>query len=278
MNATRLVNPKRIAGVGMSVFVLQLIVAFLVTGDGVAVPPPSRILFIGNSYTSVNGLPAIVKQIASSAGYPVPTMDASLPGGLTLQQHSKLPATLSKIDEGNWDVVVIQGQSKEAAMAEQHANMRASFKEGTAELCNRIKAKSPHVRIVFYETWARHADYWLVPKADKAVGNNPADMQARIRKWYRQVAQSAQKQSAMVAPVGDAWELNYKSATPLTLHAKDNSHPVFGGSYLAAMVIYATIYHPPTLAIPYRGALSESEALRLQDFALQAVKANAKQP
>ncbi len=269
---------KKAAEFGMRVFVLQFIVAFLFTGDGVAAPPPSRILFIGNSYTSVNGLPAIIKQIVSSAGHPIPAMEVSTPGGLTLQQHSKLPATLSKIDEGNWDVVVVQGQSQEAAMAEQFANMRADFQAGAAALCSRIKAKSPNVRIVFYETWARHADYWLAPKADKAVGNNPTDMQARIRKWYRQVAQSAQNQNAIVAPVGDAWELNYKSATPLRLHGKDNSHPAFGGSYLAALVIYATIYQPPTLAIPYRGALNESEALRLQTFALEALKTHAYLP
>lgn len=271
-------NTKRTAGFGLRVFLLQLIIAFLFTGGADAAPPPSRILFIGNSYTSVNGLPAIIKQIVSSAGHSIPTMAVSTPGGLTLQQHSKLPATLSKIDQGNWDVVVIQGQSQEAAMAEHFANMRASFQEGAAALCGRIKAKSPNVRIVFYETWARHADYWLAPKADKAVGNNPGDMQARIRKWYRQVAQTAQKQNAIVAPVGDAWELNYMSAPPLRLHGKDNSHPAFGGSYLAALVIYATIYHPPTLAIPYRAALSESEALRLQAFALQALKANANLP
>ncbi len=271
-------NTKRTHRISLRVFLLQFIVIFLFTGLVDAATPPSRILFIGNSYTSVNGLPSIIKQIVSSAEQPIPIIEASMPGGLTLQQHSKRPATLSMIDEGNWDVVVIQGQSQEAAMAEQDANIRASFQEGAAELCNRIKAKSPNSTIVFYETWARHADYWITPKADKAVGNNPSDMQARIRKWYLQVAKSEQTQNSVVAPVGDAWELNYKSATPLRLHAKDNSHPVFGGSYLAALVIYATIYHPPTLAIPYRGTLNESEALRLQELAMQAMKANVKHP
>lgn len=159
-------------------------------------------------------------------------------------------------------------------MAETYDNMRASFQGGAAELCSRIRAKSPKARIVFYETWARHAGCWLQPKADKAVGNNASDMQTRIRKWYRAVAQSAQKYYAVIAPVGDAWELNYKSTNPIRLHAKDNSHPNFDGSYLAAMVIYATIYHPASLVISCRGTLDSAEAARLQGYALDAVKAN----
>lgn len=253
--------------------VLQVFAASLCpAGSATAAPPPSRILFIGNSYTSANNLPEIFKQLVGGEGLPIPTIATSTPGGLTLEKHSKLPATLGKIDEGNWDVVVIQGQSQEAAMAEQFENMRASFQTGAAELCKRIKAASPNARIVFYQTWARHSDYWKSAKPDKTLGNDPADMQARIRKWYRQVAQSGQKQNAVVAPVGDAWELNYKSASPARLHSNDSSHPAFNGSYLAAVVIYATIYHPQNLALKYRGALDDSAAAHLQNCALQAVK------
>lgn len=249
-----------------------IILTFFLIGGLDAATPPSRILFIGNSYTSVNSLPNIFKQIADSAGQPPLTIATSTPGGLTLEKHSKLPATLARIDEGNWDVVVIQGQSQEAAMAEKYENMRKDFQSGAAELCKRIATKSPNARIVFYQTWARHSDYWLNPKADKTIGNNPADMQARIRKWYAVVAQAAQKQHAVVAPVGDAWELNYKNANPLRLHSKDNSHPAFNGSYLAACVIYSTIYQPANLAISYHDKLSEADAKLLQSLAADSVK------
>jgi hypothetical protein len=255
----------------LNLSVCQIIVAILIS-SGVQAVPPSRILFIGNSYTAANSLPSIFKQVAAGGGQPPVSIAASTPGGVTLEKHAKLPGTLAKIDEGNWDVVIIQGQSQEAAMAEQFDNVRASFQAGAAGLCKRIAAKSPDARIVFYQTWARHADYWLDPKADKAVGNSPGDMQSRIRKWYGRVAQAAQKQHAVVAPVGDAWQLNYRNASPLRLHVKDNSHPAFNGSYLAACVIYATIYHPANLAIPYHGTLSEADAKRLQALAMEAMK------
>ena len=152
-------------------------------------------------------------------------------------------------------------------MAEQFENMRASFRKGAAGLYDRIKTKSPKARIVFYQTWARHADYWKDPKADKGVGNNPTDMQKRIRKWYQQVATN--KKDCLVAPVGDAWDLNYKNPNAVRLHSKDNSHPAFSGSYLAALVIYATIYHPPNLNLAHHGNLTDAEAAYLQRIATQ---------
>lgn len=78
---------------------LQLIAAIVFAGAINATAPSPRILFIGNSYTSVNNLPAIFKQIVNSASLPEPTIEASTPGGLTLQQHSKRAATVAKIDE-----------------------------------------------------------------------------------------------------------------------------------------------------------------------------------
>ena len=152
-------------------------------------------------------------------------------------------------------------------MSERFQNMRDQFLKGAAGLYDRIKAGSPHVNIILYQTWARHADYWKDPKADRSIGNDPADMQARIRKWYQNSA--AQRNDLLIAPVGDAWELNYKNPNAIRLHDADNSHPAFNGSYLAALVIYGTIYHPPDLNVPYHGDLEAAEALYLQTLAMQ---------
>lgn len=244
-----------------------LLLAILLAFTLPAIAAPARVLFVGNSYTGFNDLPKIFHDLVAKTTNPVPTIESTTPGGKTLEQHLNLPATLKLIDEGNWDVVVLQGQSQEAAMAEQFQNMRTSFLKGAAGLYERIKAKSPKARVVLYETWARHADYWKDPKADKGVGSNPTEMQARIRKWYQHAA--GQRKDFVVAPVGDAWELNYKNPNPIRLHRKDNSHPDFTGSYLAALVIYATIYHPSNLNVTYHGNLTAAEAAHLQRFAAQ---------
>jgi hypothetical protein len=93
-------------------------------------------------------------------------------------------------------------------------------------------------------------------------------MQARIHKWYQNAA--AQKNDFLIAPVGDAWELNYKDPNAIRLHVADNSHPAFNGSYLAALVIYGTIYNPPDLNIAYHGDLNRAETLYLRTIATQA--------
>ncbi len=229
-----------------------------------------RVLFIGNSYTGVNNLPQIFHDVAATGGHAPAEIKAVTPGGVTLYQQLNSPDTLKLIDEGNWDIVILQAQSLEAAMSEQSPNWRYYFLKGAAGLYDRSKAGSPHAKIILYQTWARHADYWNDPKADRSIGNNPADMQARIRKWHQNAA--AQKNDFLIAPVGDAWELNYKNPNPVRLHASDNSHPAFNGSYLAALVIYGTIYHPPNLNVSYYGELSHTETIYLQTIAMQATQ------
>jgi hypothetical protein len=234
-------------------------------------PSPQRVLFIGNSYTSFNNLPQIFHAIAASAGH-APEIKAATPNGMSLQQHLHSPDTLKLVDEGNWHIVILQAQSQEAAKSEQVLAMRSNFLEGAAGLYDRIKSRNPRAKIAFYETWARHADYWKDAGADLSVGSSPADMQARIRKWH-QIA-VAQRRDFIIAPVGDAWEVNYKSSKAVRLHDDDNSHPTYKGSYLAALVIYGTIYHPPNLNVSYHGDLSRPEAVYLQGIATQAAQRN----
>ncbi len=253
-------------------FRLQLACLFLtLTGHAHA----ERILFIGNSYTSVNNLPKIYQNIVSSTGAPEPEMKSITPGGRTLEQHLADAKTLKLVDEGKWDVVVLQGQSQEAAMSESFDNIRAAFLKGASGLCDRIKSTSPNAQIVFYQTWARHGDYWNVPKVDLSVGKNPEEMQSRNHKWYQQAA--AQNKGAVVAPAGDAWLLNYQGPHPLRLHKKDNSHPEFNGSYLAALVLFAKIHPTASLSVPFHGTLSATEAKYIQDIASQSIRQSGKQ-
>jgi hypothetical protein len=252
-------------------FLFRLACLFLILAGHVHA---ERILFIGNSYTSVNKLPEIYQDIITSTGAAEPEMKSITPGGRTLEQHLSDPKTLNLVDEGKWDIVVIQGQSQEAAMSELFDNMRTSFLKGAKGLGERIKTTSPHAKIVFYQTWARHDDYWNAPEADLSVGKNPADMQSGNRKWYQQAA--GQIQGAVIAPVGDAWMVNYVGPNPIRLHKKDNSHPEFNGSYLAALVLFGTIHPTASLNVPYQGTLSPTEAKSLQDLASKTTRQSRK--
>ncbi len=222
-----------------------------------------RVLFLGNSYTSANNLPAIFGSIVRNSGKHVPSITAVTPGGISFRGHVYFPATIAAIDAGNWDVVVLQDQSQEPAFAEIDLLQRAEMVQSAAALCQRIRRTSPHARIIFYETWARKANYWVnnIPQLE---GANATEMQARLRKWYGFVARA---NNATVAPVGDAWEYNYRKLHPTRLHTNDNSHPKYSGSYLAGLVIFGKIYGNTIQSITWNGTLKANIAQQMRAIA-----------
>ncbi|MFN5712826.1 MAG: hypothetical protein ACK46S_12480, partial [Bacteroidota bacterium] len=70
-----------------------------------------RVLFLGNSYTSYNNLPQLVKDLSTSAGKNLIT-DVNMPGGITISGHLNDPTSIAKVSQGNWDYVVVQEQSQ----------------------------------------------------------------------------------------------------------------------------------------------------------------------
>lgn len=238
---------------------------------------PLHILFIGNSSTFVHHMPQeIFNQVVVSMGHPAPVLQCSNKSNSSLQTHLNAPGTLLKIDAGGWDVVVLQESMQAASRNEE----RKLCLDAAVRLYDRIKSKSPNARVVFFETWPRQDAMWKMKPDDvKGCGRNSTEMQERIRALTRCVttqeipnhSRATRKGDASVAPVDYAWELNYKSASPLSLYMKDAHHPTPMGSYLAALIIYATIYHPENLKVPWHPeTIKEAEAETLQHLAEHA--------
>ena len=248
---------------------MSWLAAFLMLTSFAYAEDPQRVLFIGNSYTGVNKLPDVFLEVVKDSGRPTPVVKSSTPGGRTLKQHLGIAGSMKLIDEGGWDVVVLQGQSQEPAIAEVDEAVRKEFVESAAELCKRVRAKSPKAKIYFYATWARHADYWgAAGKKGADVGANPKEMQARLRKWYGFVAKENQ---ATLVPCGDAWELNYASTGVVRLHTKDHSHPEFVGTYLNALIFFGKIYGVKAPTPRWTGKLDEAQARLMQGHAAQVL-------
>jgi hypothetical protein len=232
---------------------------------------PTKILFIGNSYTRFNDLPAMVQSIATSAGKKRPEVAMHAPGGCTLKKHLSERANLDLIDRGGWDALVVQGQSQEAALAAVNPAIREDFLRGGADLSSRFKATNPNARVFLYQTWARHPALWKARAPEAApLGADAAEMQRRNRAGYAELA--ARIDGSVVAPVGDAWMRNDAAANSPRLHTADNSHPTQSGSYLAALVIYGTLYATADLAVDYRAGLGEPKAAHLQRIATEALR------
>ena len=74
------------------------------------------ILFIGNSYTYYNDLPEMISSIANDFGDSI-NHAQSTPGGTSLYAHSQNQATINKINQQNWDYVVLQDQSQRPSLS-----------------------------------------------------------------------------------------------------------------------------------------------------------------
>lgn len=84
-----------------------LLLAFITSSCGLKLPS-KRILFIGNSYTDLNG--GLDTHLLGFA--PNSESARMTPGGYTLQDHWQAASTLDAIRSGKWDLVVLQEQSQ----------------------------------------------------------------------------------------------------------------------------------------------------------------------
>ncbi len=155
------------------------------------------VLFIGNSYTYVNHLPSMFRQIALSLGDTVNT-GSQTPGGYTLLDHSYAPATLSAIASQQWDYVVLQEQSQFGALPtfEAHTDV------GAAALTYAMQGSSECAYPVFFMTWGREngdASNCLWYPQMCTYGS----MQQALRDNYIQLALDNE---GYVSPVGWAWK------------------------------------------------------------------------
>lgn len=221
---------------------------------------PKKVLFIGNSYTAVNSLPWLVYSVALANGDTIST-DVNSPGGYTFEGHSADSVTLAKINSQQWDYVILQEQSQRPSFPP--SQVQAEVYPYAAFLDSVIHANNPCTEVVFYMTWGRKNG-----DASNCAGWPPVctyeGMQARLRESYMEMGAL---NDATVAPVGAAWSYA-RSLNPLfDLYAPDESHPSMYGSYLAANVIYSTMFNKSTIGNPFHTTITVAEAAILQDVA-----------
>ena len=234
---------------------------------GVPTDRPLNLLFIGNSFTHQGPIPHVVRNMASSVGWPTPVVEYSAPGGQSLEYHSTFDETLTLVDAGSWDFVVLQDYSTRPT---DNAGDPAGFKSDATWFYDRIKATSPDAQVVLYETWARHPDHSIYP----STFADPTEMQAQLRLHYNDAADDyipghasfSPATDVQVAPVGDAWERYLEEPNPVRLHASDDYHAGENGQYLNGLVLYSTIYGVETTGVTDM-ALDATVAQALRDIA-----------
>src|SRR5262245_10775292 len=205
--------------------------------SGEPAPAITRILFVGNSYTYFNDLPAIVETLARDGGHAIETRMVA-PGGWRLKDHFEKGEARGVLHEGHWDFVVLQEQSTLGANVSIDGLPRvasdAVFRPWAEAWAREVAAAG--AKPVFYLTWARK--------------KSPED-QAFLTGAVRSAASATRSE---VAPVGPAWALARERRPSLELYIDDGSHPSPAGSYLAACTLYATLFRASPVGLSSRAS------------------------
>ena len=172
-----------------------------------------RILFIGNSHTYMNDLPARVKAIALEDGYSCEvTMLAH--GGWYLCEHVKEPQTKFNVMYGDYDFIVLQEHSHPFDRIDDYRSAVKTISSWAD------KAGS---RVVIYGTWARKDD---------------RSSQDYMNKVNRDIAD---KNVAILAPVGESWWDHIDARPDIELYDEDGAHASSAGTEFAANIIWVSI-------------------------------------
>ena len=223
-----------------------------------------RVLWIGNSYTYVNDLPNLLRQLALSGGDSL-IMDSNTPGGYTFANHSSNALTLQKLALNTNDFVILQAQSQEPSFPPTQVETQTF--PYAQQLDSLIHVGSDCAKTVFYMTWGRkYGDAQNCPNYPPLCSFE--GMNDRLRWAYKQMAD---ENEALMSPVGMAWKASWAADSTINLWSSDFSHPSLAGSYLAACVFYATILEKNPVGLSYTAGLPAVQATFLQQIASNTV-------
>jgi hypothetical protein len=252
--------------------------------------PAKRALFIGNSFTFSNDLPATYRALAGSAepAREAPFIDSVLYAGYTLTAHladargtgsNPRLSTLLGPDAGTpeWTYVVLQEQSQIPSFPEDDPTRMQSV--ASAVSLSEYAAASGATSVLLM-TWGY-------------ATNDYVTMQSRLETGYRDMGRAiaATGRAVKIAPVGLAFQAIYEhdiltGHDPLAtassfrqLYAGDAIHPGPAGSYLAACVVTATMHDvdPTTFTADIAG-IDSTTKLVLQATARDVVATEKSRP
>lgn len=186
----------------------------VVTIPAAAETPPAslRLLFIGNSLTYSNDLPAVVKALGAADGVAVTTMSKAK-ADFGLQDHWADKRTRAAVAAGGWDYVVMQ--QGPSSLPDNQANLRRWAQRWANPI--RTAGAQPALLMV----WPSTSRLRAFPAVDQA---------------YSDAAVAAE---AVLLPAGRAWWAAWQLQPGPALYSSDGFHPDPTGTLLAALVVYA---------------------------------------
>jgi hypothetical protein len=173
-----------------------------------------RVLFLGNSLTYVNDLPAMVRAIGAADGVKIQTKMMAHPNW-GIEDHWEQGDAVAEIAAGWWDVVVMQ-QGPSATEQGRVDLLTWTAKFGAV-------AANNNTCLAMYSVWSS------------------SDRLEDFDDVYAHYKEAADSNNGQFIPAGEAW-LHAWAVTPsLQLYGSDGFHPSPLGTYLAALVVYGGV-------------------------------------
>ncbi len=238
---------------------------------------PLTVLMYGNSYTSANGLAALVDDRLDDTGLNA-TVQSNAAGGYTLADHwadvnaSGTPWN-SSLRNAAWDYVLLQDQSQVPSFSTTSSSWQES-KNASVALSHEIEAEGAST--VLFLTWGRRAGDGV-----NAFNNNFTSMQDRLTEGYTRYAENISNagNSVYIAPVGLAFKTLHDAVVAdgddptqagnvfYDLYTSDGSHPSLTGSYLASCVLMSSLTGDACAGLTDSVAINSTVKLELQQAA-----------
>ena len=214
------------------------------------IEPPKSVLFVGNSFTFYNN--AIYTHLRKLLVVEDPStrkeilLKSMTISGAKLSDHAG--GLQQMLNSQPWDVIVLQGHSREAFEDE----MAPEFESTARKFTKAIRAKGAEP--VLFMTWAYVDQPKMITAQAKAIGRLGNSL------------------NVMVVPVGLAFKHALKTIPGVILHDEDQLHPSLAGTYLAAAVFYTSLYAKSPVKLDYDAGLDEELARQLRQVAWDTVQ------
>ena len=173
-----------------------------------------RILFVGNSLTYTNDLPALVKELGKADSMLIEYKTIAKPD-YGLDDHLNEGAVQKEINKGKYDFVVVQ--QGPSALPESQIVLMSAVQKYKA-LCDQAKTK-----LALYMVWPSKARLFDLDNVIYSYSN------------------AANTHKAIICAAGLAWKKSWATDPGISLYGADGFHPDITGSLISAMVIYGTI-------------------------------------
>ena len=244
---------------------IAALVFFSVTVRPASAQQQHKALFIGNSYTFYNDLPALINGLAGSTGdgliyflkyagrihlsathYIARNPKPDRPGRMGLRRCCRSKAKIPSFPDAQF------------------------YQDGypfALLLDSQIHAATPCAKTIFYMTWGRkNGDAQNCANFPPLCTYQGMDSMLQLR--YTLMADAT---NAIISPVARVWRYLRTNAPNIELYDADGGHPSLAGSYASACAFYTVMFQKNPALCTYLPALSAADAATIRAAASAVV-------